>query len=99
VDAQELVNAAAKATGVGKEKLGGRVRSAGVVLAKEAVIFIGRERGLSNAELAGAMGLYASVVSRRYESARRKMEGTGEIRVLVKRIIREPRDSNAILHA
>jgi REP element-mobilizing transposase RayT len=99
LDVRELVNAGTKATGIRKKRLCGRIRSEAIVLAKEAVIFVGRERGLTNAEMARAMGLDASVVSRRYEAALRKMEASGEIRVLVRRIIRELRNHNAILHA
>ena len=91
LNVNELVKAAAKASRVSRDQFCSRARSEAVVLAKEAVIFIGRERGATNAELAEIMRLDASVVSRRYEAARKKMGGSGELRTLVRRIMREVR--------
>lgn len=63
-----------------------REKTRAVVLVKEAMIVVGRELGASNADLARLLGLYASVVSRRYESGRAKMNDSQEARRLVKRL-------------
>jgi hypothetical protein len=55
-----------------------------LVLVKEAMIIVGRELGVSNADMAKLLRLDASVVSRRYESGKAKMEESQEARRLVK---------------
>jgi len=59
-----------------------------VVLVKELLIMLGRKLGASNAALARMTGLDASVVSRRYESAKAKIADSDliETRMLLERL-------------
>jgi hypothetical protein len=91
LNVDDLVKAAVAVTGISRDQLCSRARSEALVLAKEAVVFVGRQKGLTNAEISTAMGLDASVVSRRYESGRSKMGGSQRLRMLIKRIIQDLR--------
>ena len=86
LDAQALMRAAEKVTGMQAQELCGGRKTRAVVLVKEAMIIVGRELGASNADLARLLGLDASVVSRRHESGRAKMNESQEARRLVKRL-------------
>ncbi|HEX9136112.1 MAG TPA: hypothetical protein VF905_04095 [Nitrospirota bacterium] len=57
------------------------------MLVKEAVIVAGRRLGMSNAALSVALGVHTSVVSRRYDSAKNRMKVSGEISMMVERIL------------
>jgi ribosome-binding protein aMBF1 (putative translation factor) len=57
-----------------------------LVLVKEAMLIVGRELGVSNADMARLLRLDTSVVSRRYESGKAKMEESQEARRLAKRL-------------
>ena len=86
LDPEALVRAAEKITGFAAEELCSGKKSRALVLVKEAMIVVGRELGVSNADLARLLGLDASVVSRRYESGKSKMEESQEARRLAKRL-------------
>ena len=83
-----VVSAAEEASGREKEEFCGRSKVAALVLVKEAVILIGKQQGASNTELARVLRLEASVVSRRWESARERVRESAEMRRLVRRIER-----------
>ena len=56
------------------------------MLVKEAMILIGKELGATGADIARLIGLDASVVSRRLESAMSKMGESEELRGVVKKL-------------
>ena len=80
------MRAAQRVTGLQEHELCGGRKTRALVLVKEAMIIVGRELGASNADLARLLGLDASVVSRRYESGKAKMNESQEVRQLVKRL-------------
>ena len=86
LDAEALMRAAHRVTGLQEHELCGGRKTRALVLVKEAMIIVGRELGASNADLARLLGLDASVVSRRYESGQAKMNESQEVRQLVKRL-------------
>ena len=86
LDAEALMRAAERVTGLQEHELRSGRKTRSLVLVKEAMIIVGRELGASNADLARLLGLDASVVSRRYESGRAKMNESQEARRLVKRL-------------
>lgn len=53
------------------------------MLAKEALIIVGRELEASNVALSKLIGVDSSVVSRRFDSAKNRMKTSGELRKLV----------------
>jgi hypothetical protein len=58
------------------------------VIAKEALIIVGREVGGNTAELARLIGVDSSVVSRRFESGRSRMNDSTEMETLVNEVRR-----------
>ena len=81
-----LVDAVAKASGLTQEEICGSGKSKRIVMAKEAVIIVGRDLGARNAGLAKVMGVDSSVVSRRFDSGRLRLKGSDELQKLVERI-------------
>jgi REP element-mobilizing transposase RayT len=79
---EDLLNAAAKSTGLTQQELSSGSRNHRTVAAREAVIVIGRERGLTNRELANALGIDASAVTRRIDVARARAVESDELRRL-----------------
>ena len=66
-------------------------KSARIMLVKEALVYVGREAGATNAALAKEMGLESSAVSRRYEAARKKMAESEQMSALVREVRRKLR--------
>ena len=81
------MRAAERVIGIQKQALCSVKKKRALVLAKEAVIIIGRELGASNADLGRLLGLDASVVSRRHEIGMVKMNASQEAR----RLLKQPR--------
>jgi REP-associated tyrosine transposase len=86
LDGVALMRAAQSVTGLHEDELCGGRKTRALVQVKEAMIIVGRELGASNADLARLLRLDASVVSRRHESGRSKMNESRETRRLVKRL-------------
>jgi hypothetical protein len=86
LDAEALMRAAERVSGLQEDELCGGRKTRALVLVKEAMIIVGRELGASNADLARLLGLDASVVCRRYELGKAKMNESQEARRLVKRL-------------
>ena len=86
VDSKVLMKAVEKLTQLKRVEICSATKTRSIVLAKEALILIGRELGASNADMARLIGLDGSVVSRRYESAKSKMGECAEFGRLVKRL-------------
>jgi hypothetical protein len=68
----ELLSAAVRSSGLSLQQLCSKSKERRTVAVKEAVIVLGREGGLRNRELAEALGIDPSAVTRRFESARRR---------------------------
>jgi putative transposase len=86
LDLRALTNAVEEATGLKSAEFFSRSKTRTVVLAKEAMILVGRELDVSNAALSKLIGLESSVVSRRFDSAKSRMKASGEVRKLVRQI-------------
>ena len=69
-----------------REELSSKRRDWRTVAVREAVIVIGRERGISNSELANALGIDPSAVTRRVEAARARETETPELKRLRKTV-------------
>jgi hypothetical protein len=81
---EQLLKAAARSSGLSQQELCSMRRNRRTGEVKEAVIAIGRERGIPNRELAEALGLDPSSVSRRAEAARTRLEENPAIAKLQK---------------
>jgi REP-associated tyrosine transposase len=82
----ELIDAVAKASGLAREDICGSGKSRRVVMAKEALIVVGRELGASNEKLAKEMCVNTSVVSRRFDSGKLRLKESRELRTLIERV-------------
>ena len=69
---EDLLKVAVRSSGLTRAELCGKSKHRGTVAVREAVIVMGRERGISNRELADALGIDPSAVTRRVESAMRR---------------------------
>jgi len=66
----ELLRAAESSSKLSRQELCSKSKDRRTVAAREALIVVGRERGISNRELARALGIDPSAVTRRIEAAR-----------------------------
>jgi ribosome-binding protein aMBF1 (putative translation factor) len=76
---EELLRLAARSSGLSREELCSRSKHRRTVAVREAVIVVGRERGMRNRELAQALGIDPSAVTRRIEAARVRGDENPEI--------------------
>jgi len=81
-----LVSAVERHAGIGRQEFCGSGKAARVVMAREALILVGREAGATYAELARETGLESSVLSRRYESARKRVAQSTQMKALVRSV-------------
>lgn len=81
---EDLLKAAAKVSGLSGQEVCSRSKNRKTVAVRDAVIVIGRERGISNRELAEALRVDASAVTKRVEVARVRGSDTSEMRRLRK---------------
>jgi hypothetical protein len=79
ISPDELLLAAEKISGVKREELCGGSRKKRMIAIREAVIAVGWERGIRNRELASALGIDPSSVTRRLDAVRAKGEQSGEM--------------------
>lgn len=86
VDLIKLVWAVEMAARIGREELCGSGKAARVVMAREALVFVGHEAGATYAALARQTGLETSVISRRCEAARRRIAESNQFKALVRSI-------------
>jgi len=75
----ELLEAAEKTSGLNREEMCSNSKKRRTVAVKEAVILLGRESGIRNRELAAALRLDPSSVTRRIDAARSRGEVNTEI--------------------
>jgi len=85
-DLEELIEAVAKSSGLTPEEICSQRKRRAIVMAKEVLIIVGEEYGVSHAALARLIGIDSSVVSRRSESGRRMMKACSEMEELVKEV-------------
>jgi hypothetical protein len=85
-DLEGLIQSVAKAFRLTPEDVCSRRKERTIVMAKEAMIIVGQELGVSNAALARFMGIDSSAVSRRFESGKTRMKDSREMQQLVKQI-------------
>jgi REP element-mobilizing transposase RayT len=83
---EALIEAVAKASGLTEQEICGSGKSREVVMAKEAMIIVGRDLGASVVALAKVMGVHSSVVSRRFDSGRSRLKKSGKLQKLVEQI-------------
>jgi putative transposase len=81
-----LIEAVVEATRLKREEICSRSKKRAVVIAKEALIIVGQEVGGNNAELARLIGVDSSVVSRRIEAGRTRMNDSTEMKKLVNEV-------------
>jgi len=67
---EDLLSAAERSSGLTRQELCSKSKNRETVAVKESVIVAGREQGITNRELAEALGIDASAVTRRVEAAR-----------------------------
>ena len=67
---EDLLNVAARSSGLSRQELCSKSKNRRTVAVRDAVIVLGRERGISNRELAEALGVDGSSVTNRVEVAR-----------------------------
>lgn len=79
---EDLLKAAAISSGLRGEEIRSRSKNRRTVAVRDSVIVIGRERGISNRELAEALRLDPSAVTKRVEAARVRGPETSEMRAL-----------------
>ena len=66
----DLLSAAERSSGLSRRELCSKSKNRRTVSVREAVIVLGRERGMTNRELAEGLGIDPSAVTRRAEAAR-----------------------------
>ena len=76
---EELLRAGVRSSGLSVEELCSQSKAPRTVAVREAVIVVGRERGLSNRELATGLGIDPSAVTRRVDAARGRDSESGEV--------------------
>ena len=85
-DLEGLIEAVAKASRLTPEEICSQRKKRAIVMAKEAIIIVGEELGGSHAALSRLIGIDSSVVSRRSESGKTRMNECKEMQELVKEI-------------
>jgi hypothetical protein len=76
---EDLLGAAELSSGLTRRELCSKSKNRRTVAVKEAVIVLGRELGIRNRELAEALGIDASAVTRRVEAARIRAEESSDL--------------------
>jgi chromosomal replication initiation ATPase DnaA len=85
-DLEGLIEAVARASGLRAEEICSKGKARAIVIAKEALIIVGRELGGSTTTLARVIGIDSSAVSRRFESGKARLKATKEMQDLVSKI-------------
>jgi putative transposase len=81
---EDLLRAAERSSGLTRAELCSKTKNRRTVATRESVIVAGRERGMTNRELAEALGIGASAVTRRVEAARARESESSELKRLRK---------------
>ena len=88
---EELLSVAERSSGLRLEELSGKSKDRKTVAVREAVIVVGRERGMSNRELAEGLRIDGSAVTRRIEASRLRVEESVEVKRIRKALVEKPR--------
>ncbi|HSF22679.1 MAG TPA: hypothetical protein VLE20_00515, partial [Blastocatellia bacterium] len=91
---EDLLIAAERMSGLARQEVCSKSKNRRTVSVKEAVIVVGREHGIRNGELAEALGIDASAVTRRVEAARTRGAVSPEVmrlRKLLRKLLRKAR--------
>jgi REP element-mobilizing transposase RayT len=86
LDTEGLIATVEAVFQISREDFVGARKVASAVMAKEALIIVGRDAGASMRALAAISGIGISTISRRYEVAKRKLQHDGEFNNRVDRI-------------
>ena len=86
---EELLKAAEKTSGLKREELCSNTKTRKTVAVKEAVIVLGRRSGIRNRELAAALGMDPSAVTRRIDAARARGAESAELARLTRALSRK----------
>ena len=84
---EDLLSAAERTSGLARQELCSKSKDRRTVAAKEAVIVVGREHGIRNRDLAEALGIDASAVTRRLEAARARGAESADLILLRKALL------------
>ena len=85
-DLQAILKAAEKASGLRRKEFCTNTKSRQLVKIKEAIIVVGSENGIRARELADALSVDASAVSKRRDAARVSADASGEMTKLLRAI-------------
>jgi putative transposase len=91
IDVEDLLSAASRYSGLSRQELCSGSKNRRTVAVRDAVIVVGRERGVTNRQLADALGLDASAVTRRVDVARARTTDNQDVIRLRKAIGRKVR--------
>ena len=80
----DLLSAAERSSGLTRQELCSKSKNRRTVAVKEAVIVLGREQGIRNRDLAEALGIDASAVTRRVDTARARGAESSDLKRLRK---------------
>jgi hypothetical protein len=83
-DLEAMLKAAEIATGIARREFCTNSKSRELVMIKEAIIVIGQERGIRTRELAEALGMDGSAISKRREAVRARGEVSEQMKKLLK---------------
>lgn len=87
---EDLLSAAEGSSGLTRQELCSKSKNRRTVSVKEAVIVLGREHGIRNGELAEALGIDASAVTRRVEAARARGAASPDV-IRLRNVLRKGR--------
>ena len=82
VDLKAMLNAAEEAAGIPRKEFCSNSKSRHLVIIKQAIIVVGLENGIRNRELAEALGMDPSAVSKRRDAARGRVQSEQMTRLL-----------------
>jgi len=88
---EDLLNEAARSSGLSRQELCSKSKNRVTVAVRDAVIILGRERGISNRELAEALGIDGSSVTKRVDVARVRGVESVELKRLRKAVRKKAR--------
>lgn len=83
---EDVLTAAEASSGLSRQEICGKSKNRRTVAVKEAVIVLGRERGITNRVLAEALGIGASAVTKRVDTARARGAESSELMKLRKEL-------------
>jgi REP-associated tyrosine transposase len=92
---EDLLAAAARSSGLTRQELCSKSKNRRTVAVRDAVIVLGRESGISNRELAEALGVDGSSITRRVEAARVRGAESAELKRVRKEVRKKGRKRSA----